>query len=233
MPGKAQLELRCMFCSRTYSFIHHHVHIVLPSVSLFWFCDGKHRVFTELPDELIMGPGFGNMTLSNRHKITLFVIGKLESFIFHGVTQTQPSSGNHPELVWMKNWVICCSLHTFVCWWSRLHLKAGKLASSTDFKNRKLLPFVAVSKKWCICIHFSNAYYYRWSKTLSVVLRTLYLFIHPATVSQPCDVVIFRWTIINIVLRRSPTFLRESVCLLLSRFYPGDTECIMLTGSCL
>lgn len=175
MPGKAQLELRCMFCSRTYSFIHHHVHIVLPSVSLFWFCDGKHRVFTELPDELIMGPGFGNMTLSNRHKITLFVIGKLESFIFHGVTQTQPSSGNHPELVWMKNWVICCSLHTFVCWWSRLHLKAGKLASSTDFKNRKLLPFVAVSKKWCICIHFSNAYYYRWSKTLSVVLRTLFI----------------------------------------------------------
>lgn len=32
-----------------------------------------------------MGPGFGNMTLSNRHKMTLSVNGKLGSFSFQGV----------------------------------------------------------------------------------------------------------------------------------------------------
>lgn len=60
-------------------------------------------------------------------------------------------------------------------------------------------------------------------RTFTVVLQTLYLFTHPATVSQLCDVVIFRFTIIKIVLRCSPTFLRESVYLLLSWFHPGDT----------
>lgn len=71
-----------------------------------------------------MGPGFGNTTLSNRHKITLSVNGKLGSFGF-------------------QRFAARC---TFVCWWSRLHLKARKLASNTDFKDRKLLPFAAVSK---------------------------------------------------------------------------------------
>ena len=59
---------------------------------------------TELPDELIMGPGFGNMTLSNCHKISLSVNGKWWSFSFHRVTQTQTSTPSWYE--WKIWWFL-------------------------------------------------------------------------------------------------------------------------------
>lgn len=168
--------------------------------------------------------------------MTLSVNGKLGGFSFHGVAQTPSSTGNNPELVWMKNSAICCSLHTLVCWWS--HLKTRQLASSTDFKDRKPL-LLQLSPKTDVYFHYSNSCKYRWSrktcKSFTVVLQTLHLFILYILLLFPSPVtaLILRWTVINMVFRCSSAFLRESVYLLLSRFHPGDTDCVTFTGSCL